>query len=231
MNTIYLGLQYNNSMRVIEIGALHIKDARIIKEFHCFINQPVRNLFQYDRCAQNSHCIHPNVLKNSGVPMQTMQQRFENFLREIPGSITLICYCHEEESLQELFPFLLGFNNITYETIELPAWNDREYESWFISARKMKMYSTLGGPCNKLYHAMEYLPTWKLLDKQPSHSQLIRYTNKFRCALNYAYTLAFYQKTIPLYCCDKHFKDLYDNFTYSIKPMYDTHTNIFAELK
>ena len=233
MCIIYLDTEYDNDGNIIEIGALCISNGKVLREFHCLIRNKVSNLYYYNRCAQHSHCIHVNTLSNYGIMLDEALRDFQDFI-SLAGSEVVHLRGHGQDMLADnltrLFPFLREMHNIIYEQVSLPKWNQRQHESWFIGALRMKSCSKLYA-CNSNYHAMQYLPNWKLFDKEPTHTQIVKYLFNFHCALIDAYILSFYEETLPTYCCDMHFKHVFvtpnENNTVYVHDC----TNIFEELK
>ena len=236
---VYLNLQYDNNLCVIEIGAIHVFNSMIQDEFHCFIKTTACtqdfNLCRYNMQAQNSHCIHANVLKYTGLSIDEATDNFRKFLSKIPGSVIQLSCIEDSNKLENYFSFLKDLKNIIYyETIKLPAWNSRQFDKPHISALKMKQFSSIHS-CNASNHALSYRPAWKLSAKKPSHSQQARYMYGFNCALISAYEIAFYKGMLELFCCDKHFKNLYLNDTMHVNnlhvpPVIDYTSNVFNEL-
>lgn len=230
MAIIYLDLEYDNDRNIIEIGALCVSNGNILREFHRLVRTTVRDLFRYNRCAQHSHCIHTNTLTTYGVALTDALQDFREFI----GSELITLCGHGDDmkadNLRAVMPFLREMQNVNYAQVHLPGWNTRQRESYFHSALRLRLCSKLYG-CSSNYHAMQYLPTWKLLDDSPTHTQIAKLIYNYHCALIDVYLLAFFEGTLPMYCCDEHFMHVYNTPIINTDIPIRYCTNIFEEIK
>ena len=215
MTTIYFDLEYDHKGRIIEIGALNIFGNKIISQFHCFIRCDVENIYLYNRCAQNSHCIHSTVLHNYGLSLKDAMDEIKLFFKDIKGPILLKGHGTDidKDNLETLFPFLKDLY-VIYHQVALPHWNIRQYEKYHIAALNMKNTSKLT-PCHSKYHGMNFFPYWMMKKKQPTQSMIAKLTYGGHCALIDCYELAFFENKLDIFCCDDHFSA---NFNFDIQP-------------
>lgn len=209
MNTVYFDLEYDNNGNIIEIGALNIFNNNIINQFHCFIRTHVDNIFLYNRCAQNSHCIPSVVLHNQGFLLSDALIELKLFFSEIKGSIQIKGHGEDikKDNMEKLFPFLKDFK-IIYLQVNLPIWELRQYEKYHIAAHNMK-YTSLLIPCHYKNHGLRFYPYWMIKNKKPTHSMIAKFAYGAHCALVDCYELAFYENKLEIYCCDTHFSNYF----------------------
>jgi hypothetical protein len=211
MSSVYIDLEYDHNGNVIEIGAIHIKNNVVQDECHHFINQHVIASIAYYRCAENSHCIPTHTLSDDGISLKKATTDFEFFISGINNPFTIKGHGEDvnENNLKLLFPFLNKKDystKITYEQVTLPPWEQRQFEPSHIVAGNMKRGSRLMS-CQPYNHKATFRPHWKRQGRAPNHSQLASCSYGYHCALIDAYELAFFEKTLPYYCCDLHFKE------------------------
>lgn len=228
MNIIYADLEYDNNHKVIEIAALHTHNASIKKIFHCFVKTEIQHVCQYFNCAENSHCIHPATLQNFGLNFSKATDKFESFIADFDGSITLKGNGLDmsQSNLIKLFPFFSKYD-ITYAQVSLPPWIQREKLDSHCAAYKMKLCTQLL-PCSHEYHYIKFSPTWIHQNKTANHTRLAKLIYGSHCALIDCFELAFFESALPIYCCDVHFTDLF--LTEPVKAKVPMHDNSFHSL-
>ena len=214
--SIYIDLEYDHKNRIIEFAGVVIDpDMRFIfQELHHFVkyldNSPST---KYLKTAENSHCISKDTLELYGIGLIELQHEFnkliDNCIRHykapiIKGHGSDITY----EYLCKHFKFLSRYNDIMYAQVGLPNWVERQYLESHIAAFNMKT-NTMDISCNPNNHSVRFRPRCKDTSIVPTHSQLARTNYGHHCALVDCYEMAFYEKTIPNYCCDTHFLEIY----------------------
>lgn len=230
MNNVYFDLEYDNNKDIIEIGAIHVCAGQLCNEFHRFVRQEIRP-FEYGRCAQNSHCIHPMVLQINGLSEADALNDLKLFFKAIKGPFVLKGNGEDmtKSNLESLFPFLKEYE-VTYKQVHLPNWCVRLYEPSHISTLCMKQTTNLLS-CHRDFHTMKYRPNWILRAETPNHTKISKFVYGAHCALFDCFELAFYENNLPHYCCDMHFKEC---FVYNPEcispPTYDACTNPFDAL-
>jgi len=211
MSSVYIDLEYDQNGNVIEIGAIHLRNNVIQDECHHIINQHSYADIAYYRCAENSHCISINTQTDVGISLKSAIADFEFFISEIDNPLTIKTHGEDvnEDNLKLLFPFLNKKDystKITYEQVTLPPWEQRQLEPAHIAAGNMKRESQIVA-CQPHNHGVTFRPHWKRQGRTPNHSQIANYSYGYHCALIDVYELAFFEKTLPYYCCDLHFKE------------------------
>lgn len=229
MTNVYIDFERNNLGELIEIGAVAVDNATgKIHEFHQIIKQKLVNRWEYNTCAENSHCITSNTLLLEGIEEPKAKILFQYFLNQLMLPINF--YGHgvdtEEEYLLTHFPMLKTYY-ASFNQVRLPNWSERDGQRYYNATYLMKSTSLMFA-CSYKNHLMEYLPFRmkqnKLLE---TDSQLCKYKFKYHCALFDSYMLAFYMQQIPEYCCDDHFqlnfKDVPKNISNKVYTL--SHTN------
>jgi len=202
---------------VIEIGAIHIRNNVVQDECHYIINQHITDYITYYQCAENSHCIPMNILSNDGISLKHATTDFKFFIADIDHPFTIKGHGEDvnEDNLKLVFPFLEDYSTkITYKQVTLPSWEQRQFEPSHIAAGYMKRVSRLMA-CQPNNHEATFRPHWKQQGRPPNHSQLAKLNYGYHCALINAYELAFFEKNLPYYCCDLHFKEHINDPYYS----------------
>ena len=222
MSIVYIDLEYDNNHNLIEIGTIHICNNKVQNEFHRIIRQFITDKFSYYRCAENSHCIPIEILAVNTISCKQAIAELKSFFDNIMEPFTLKGHGHDvnEFNLKLLFPFLKDYattTKISYEQATLPPWKERHFGSYHIAASTMKRGSQLMS-CQPKNHKVPYFPYWRRKGKEPNHSQLAKHNYGYHCALIDAYELAFFEETLPCYCCDTHFKEhiQFENYNPSI---------------
>lgn len=218
MSIIYIDFERDNSQNIIEIGALHTLNNKVENEFHCLIRREIFSIYNYYRCAENSHCISPNLLHRIGINENDAILSFRQFMEAINGPIIIKGYGVDvnEENLCKLFPFLSAMMCVTYEQVHLLPWHQRQFDSSHISTMNMKTICSIVS-CNSSNHSVKYFPTWQRSNgSTTNHSKIAKLPYGFHCALFDCYELAFFDKKLEKYCCDAHFEDNinYNNETF-----------------
>lgn len=239
MTNVYIDFERNEMGELIEIGAVAVDEhSGKIREFHELIKQELNNRYKYNICAENSHCIEHETLMKEGIAEHKAIILFENFINHCKLPVVFNGHGPDinENYMCLNFPFLKrGY--YTYKQINLPGWNVRDNKDYFLATYLMKTTSKMFS-CSSKLHSMNYLP-FKLKKKGKLNTNAQNAKNKFgfHCALMDSYLIAFYERDIPCYCCDEHFKRNFEDVpqnssskVYKIKglyPDYDSSTNPF----
>lgn len=206
---VYIDFERDNKQNIIEIGGILVHNKLVQKEFHCFINRKCFPIYNYYRCAENSHCIPSKIIEYQGIDEGDAILSFKEFIESIPSGYVII-RGHGDDvnqyNLQIVFPFLKTYDGITYEQVPLPIWKDRQFKDYHIATHLMKSVSEILS-CSYRNHTVNFMPSWKRDCKTPTHGNLSKFTYGHHCALIDCYELAFYQETLEKYCCDLHFTD------------------------
>ena len=167
-------------------------------------------MYTYKICARHSHCIPPYIILEEGATAQLLNNDFKNFLESI-NSTTIIIKGHgldiDKKELMQSFPFLADMDEIQYMQVGLPPWSERKDGDYHHATHYMKQFSRIL-PCTKDNHSMNFIYSDFDGYKQ-SHTKMAKQFYGFHCALFDSIELAFYEKTLQLYCCDKHFKNAF----------------------
>jgi hypothetical protein len=208
MACVYIDFERNLN-DIIEIGAILVKENKVLNEFHRFVFYLLNDYHHYYRSAENSHCIGAHVLKYHGTPLETVKMQFHSFLDEIKEPFIIKGYGDDvnQEALQHLFPFLKNMLHVSYDQVHLQPLEERQLNYNHIAVMKMKTSTNLV-QCHQGFHRVEYNPSWKRANKTPNHTQIAKMMYGYHCALFDCYELAFCDETLKAYCCDIHFKDL-----------------------
>lgn len=206
MARVYIDFESFNE-NVIEMSAVLIFDQKMIDVFHNIIQQTVSNRADYILQAKHSHCMDCEVLEFFGTPEDKVKEQFIQWLKQFNFEVITIAGHGLDTtrlSLEKWIPELTTLSNLKFEQVILPPWIERQYGKYHIDTFKMKeLCQTL--PCGKLQHGLAP----KLLAKNRyNHSHVARYIYGFHCSLFDCFELAFFENTLPSYCCDFHFQYL-----------------------
>ena len=203
MSCIYIDIALDNFDNIIEFAAIYMNNGLIQRGLHYFGEQAIVDKHSYKLEAHKWHCIPPFVVEEAGRTHDDMTISFKSFLYFICTPYVIIKSDFTKERLQCLFPFLTEFD-IDYVEINLPPWEERRYKDYHISTQYLKRFTKIL-PCNSMNHSMAYLPA-DGTTFSTSHSELCKVFHGFNCTLFNVFEYAFYDKVIPLYCCDFHFQ-------------------------
>ncbi len=141
-----------------------------------------------------------------GISKARVMCNFKNFITSIKGDLTIKGFGDDvcKSGLQYTFPFLKDCSNITYQQVELPPWEERQYKKYHIASYNMKKASQILS-CHSQNHRIKFNPAWKRQGKHQTHSRLAKLSYGYHCALIDSFELAFADNTLDYYCCDSHF--------------------------
>lgn len=194
--------------KIIEMSAVMVFDQKIISSYHSFIKQPY-TLENYMKIALNSHCILPEELDFYGASEDNVKENFylwiSNFTFE---EITIAAHGDDcsQISLIKWLPKLVNLKHLSFAQVELPKWIERQYADYHLATKTMKEISHFQ-ICSKQMHRGQFKYLKNTLSH--NHSKIARYMFGFHCSYFDCLQLAFYEKTLPLYCCDYDFKDVF----------------------
>lgn len=207
MSTVYIDFEQSPKDDIIEIGAICVKNRRVITILHSFVKPDIDDPYLYVKNASYSHCIPIHVLKENGRTEEEIKVKFLQWIQEEvihPVTIKGNGLDVTKEALEKWIPGLSAVDSIQYQQVTLHPWAQRMYAYYHINTYVMKRLST-SMKCNHLKHSIQKS---KHREGRCCTSTLTRLSKDmygFHCALFDAFELAFFEQTIPYYCCDTHF--------------------------
>ena len=204
---VYIDIERDYQDNIIELSAIIVSDFKIQGIFQELI-QPGPNceLIHYVRQAKFCHCIPAYILGNHGIEYSLAIQKFHKFIKTIAyDTIHIIGHGLDTTrlELEKQFTFLKYIPDLKYKQCELPNWETRRDKDYHLAAYYMKEFSKIL-PCNRLRHSMNFIPRQRN-SENITHGQMSKKAYGFHCSLIDCFELAFFEQTLPLYCCDSHF--------------------------
>jgi len=207
MSIVYIDFECDNNDEIIEVGAVCVKDNHVQSVLHTFVDPFIQDVGNYERTAKYSHCIPHRILKLHGCSKSMVKQKFLEWIHnETIHPVTIKGNGSDvtKFALEKWIPALGFIQGLQYEQVTLHLWADRVYEKYHISAGIMKEVS-LNMKCCRGYHSLPKTKQWRGISMESAHTKIAKDMHGFHCALFDAFELAFYEKTLKYYCCDKHF--------------------------
>lgn len=206
ISRVYIDIEYDNESNIIEFSAIEVKDYKIENILHRFV-LPQKHVqwCLHETFARYSHCISSSVIRKQGIKLSQLHADLQTFINEINSDEIIIKGHGTDVNKQELirkFPFLTTFD-LNYIQVNLPPWSERKYGAYHIATHYMKQFSQIMSCCSS-----NHTLTFKTSDKI-NHTRIAKNFYGFHCALFDAIELAMYEKTIPIYCCDEHFTNVF----------------------
>ena len=212
--TVYLDFEADHHQDIIEVGAICVWQKSILSKFHYFIYRTYSDFYAYHQTAIHSHCIPPSVLIDEGDDELAVRHQFCDWIESLKFS-TILIKGHGLDTTQNAIESWVNLSKFTdmshleYEQVNLPDWNQRRFALYHTSAYFMKENINIAALCNKTAHSLSFKKNNRMHYKPPSHHQLAKQQFGSHCALMDCFELAFYEESLPSYCCDKHLLDLF----------------------
>lgn len=211
MSIVYIDFERSACDSIIEVGAVCVKDSLVHSVLHTFVDVCITDRNVYEQSAKFSHCIPLATLKLHGCSKEVVKLRFLEWIQnETVHPVTIKGNGQDVSkfALEKWIPALSHIEGIQYEQIQLDFWANRVYEKYHISAGIMKEVST-NMKCCRGYHSLNKTKQWRGIRVDSAHTRIAKDTHGFHCALFDAFELAFYEKTLNYYCCDRDFNKLF----------------------
>jgi len=199
----------------IEVGAILTFSNQLVDTFHELIWRDIKKPDDFAIHARYSHCIDPVDLDFGGVYENLVKSKFLAWIKKFNfPSITIAGHGPDvcRKSLIEWIPELDAVSHLSYEQVNLPEWIERKTADYHLSAHTMKEVAQYQN-CHKQNHRLDLRMDFRVC---ANHSQIARYMHGYHCALFDSFELAFYERSIPLFCCENDFSNVYclDNTPY-----------------